>query len=509
MVNPINLETGDGDPSSNGGYSPLLKDLFNMEDDQLYAVVKAHLEFGQDPNRASDYGETPLGKAFFRGRMDVFALLLKHGADPDVMEWGELHKAVALGTVSDVISLAHMGNLLARDRNGLTPFLLACDVGDAAKAEALLAITPESGRYKTYLKKPALIVAAEKGRSAVISWLLDSGFDVDEADEFGGTALIAAVEYDRPTIVDLLLANGADINAKYNLTASVNAVDLGSLPTDLQELLEPTAGLDDGESFQSPMSETQSVEVARLLIAAGAEPNEFTGEIVRQLTGAVKISPQRISRSVFETQKLRSFGNANPEMVDFPFWREMVRTGMSAYDAHDEFGRGQRDYKSPAIWSFDRFGMSTTQLLDGRWVQVAGEHEDSYDQDFQIYNDVFVHDGQGGLSMFAYPRDVFPPTDFHSATLVRDELYLIGNLGYPSDRQANQTQVLSLNLTTFQVTRVETTGSAPGWISSHQATLSGNKIIVSGGVVWTGTDFINIVGRFSLNLNTRSWSKIT
>lgn len=506
MANRINSENGDGENSSGGGYSPLLNDLYNADEDQLYPIIKAHLQFGQDPNKASDYGETPLGQAFFRGRMDVFALLLKHGADISVMEWGELHKAVALGTLSDVISFSQVNSLLARDRNGLTPFLLACDVGDVAKAEVLLAITPKSGRYKTYHKQPALIVAAAKGRSALISWLLNNGFEVNEADEFGGTALIAAVEYDRPKIVELLLANEADINAKYNLTASVNSIDRSSWPADLQEL---PVRWDDGVSFQTPMSETQSVEVARLLIAAGAEPHDFAGEIIRQLTGAAQIPAEKISLSVFDAQKYRSFGRTNPELVDFPFWREMVRTGMPAYAAHDEFGHGQRDYRSPAIWSFDRFGMSTTQLTDGRWVQVAGEHEDSYDQDFQIYNDVFVHGGEGELSIFAYPRDVFPPTDFHSATLVGDELYLIGNLGYSQDRQVGHTQVFILKLTTFQINRVETTGSAPGWISRHLATRSGSNIVVSGGVVWTGSNLVSLPDRFSLNLTTRVWSKIT
>ncbi|MEM7060469.1 MAG: ankyrin repeat domain-containing protein [Pseudomonadota bacterium] len=478
MANPNDPETEHAGGNLGHGYSVLLNDLYKVEDDRLYAVVKSHLELGQDPNKASDFGETPLGQAFFRGRMDVFKLLLEHGADIDVMEWSGLHQAVALGTVDDVTSLAWPNALLVRDRNGLTPFLLAVDIGDVEKADMLLAITPKSGRFKTYHKQPAMIVAAEKGRSEVISWLLNNGFDVDEADEFGGTALIAAVQYDRPKIVDLLLNHGASISAKYNLTASVNAIDRISWPEELQEL---SAGLDDGESYLTPMSETESLNIALLLIAAGAAPGDFTGEVIRKLTGAVRIPKQQISPNQFDAQKYRVFGQANPEQVDFALWREMVRTGMSAFEAHDAFGRGQRDYKSPAIWSFDRFGMSTTKLPDGRWVQVAGEHEDYYDEDFQIYNDVFVHDGQGGLSMFAYPRDVFPPTDFHSATLVGDEIYLIGNLGYPQDRKVDHTQVLRLNLTTFQIDQVVTTGAIPGWISSHGAVPVNGEIVVSDG----------------------------
>ena len=42
------------------------------------------------------------------------------------------------------------------------------------------------------------------------------------------------------------------------------------------------------------------------------------------------------------------------------------------------------------VWCFSRFGTSLTELPDGRFVQIGGEHEDFYDPDFCIYNDVTV-----------------------------------------------------------------------------------------------------------------------
>ena len=78
-------------------YSALLISLYETSDEALFETVKEHLAKGEDPNLASSYGETPLGQAFFRGRMDVFSLLLDHGADLSGTHWGSLHKAVALG----------------------------------------------------------------------------------------------------------------------------------------------------------------------------------------------------------------------------------------------------------------------------------------------------------------------------------------------------------------------------------------------------------------------------
>jgi hypothetical protein len=127
--------------------------------------------------------------------------------------------------------------------------------------------------------------------------------------------------------------------------------------------------------------------------------------------------------------------------------------------------------------------MSLTQLADGRFVQIAGEHEDSYDPDFCIYNDVIVHDGKGGFEILGYPEEVFPPTDFHSATLVGSWIYIIGNLGYARTQEIHEfkTPVYRLHVETFSIERVVTKGASPGWIFKHDAVLLEGRIHLSGG----------------------------
>src|SRR6185503_1846850 len=118
-------------------------------------------------------------------------------------------------------------------------------------------------------------------------------------------------------------------------------------------------------------------------------------------------------------------------------------------------------------WSAMRFGQSITRLPDGRIVQVAGEHEDAYDEDFCIYNDVFVHEPGGAITLYGYPEDVFPPTDFHTATLVGDAIYLIGSLGYAGARRYGHTPVFRLDTRTFRIERLAPAGDPPGWIYGH------------------------------------------
>jgi hypothetical protein len=153
------------------------------------------------------------------------------------------------------------------------------------------------------------------------------------------------------------------------------------------------------------------------------------------------------------------------------------------------------------IWCAQRFGQSLTALPDGRVILIAGEHEDHYDPDFCIYNDVFVHAPDGSIAIFGYPETVFPPTDFHTATLMSEAIVVIGSLGYHGARRPGETPVFRLDLATFRIERLETRGDVPGWIYMHRAEAAGpREIRVRGGTVVTTRD-----GRETHEANTHTF----
>lgn len=165
-------------------------------------------------------------------------------------------------------------------------------------------------------------------------------------------------------------------------------------------------------------------------------------------------------------------------------------------------------------WCFDRFGQSTNQLPDGRIVFIAGEHEDHYDPDFYIYNDVVVQHPDGRVDIFGYPREVFPPTDFHSATLVGNRIVLIGNLGYPEQRRVGETPVLILDLETSAIAAVRTSGTPPGWVHDHKATLSedGRSILIERGKLDRGRKdgaLVENIDDWRLHLTDWRWERLT
>jgi hypothetical protein len=202
----------------------------------------------------------------------------------------------------------------------------------------------------------------------------------------------------------------------------------------------------------------------------------------------------------------------SPTVLDNPLWHWLVRTRQSAYSANEKFD-GPSAFEAGPMWCFDRFGISRTELPDGRIIYIGGEHEDHYDPDFFIYNDVVVIDPDGSICIRGYARDEFPATDFHSATAIGNEILIIGCLGYPEQRVPGQTPVYRLSLDTWHIDRVLTHGESPGWIYKHAATISedGNSIIVSSGECWLGKkqSASENFDQWSLHVNSGCWTQLT
>jgi len=214
-------------------------------------------------------------------------------------------------------------------------------------------------------------------------------------------------------------------------------------------------------------------------------------------------------------------------LVKDPFLEYMIKTQVdpydiwTKYDPHKYFEQTTRsDVEITAVWSFLRYGRTTTRYKDRYNIHIGGECGDFYDTDFLIYNDVIVDDGAGRVWIYAYPKDIFPPTDFHSATLLGDDygqipqtledsILIVGCAGYQDERYFWETPVFRLDLKEMSIERIETSGEYPGWILEHRASLEdGGKLVISGGKILDEQDKSNPnLNRFELDLWTRKWTK--
>jgi len=445
-------------------------------------VLELLIASGASPDGTTVHGES-LVRSFSRtGDFREVGSLLELGADPEPLGWTPLHRAVALGTLDEVVGFLDGGaDVEAKDWWERSAFLLAVHGGDRAKAELLLArganrdATGRCGRT-------ALHYPNQHDEVAMMRWLLDRGFSLQAKDDFGHTPVMDAVESSAVSCFGLLIEAGADWKTgKY-----------GSDPL---------------------ICEATHPKIIQRLLDLGEDPAHIEKEALRKWIGLGTSDELPVSKADYQQGSSRRFGSANPERMDVPFWHAMVRNGWTGYQAAKQFGDDSFERGDP-VWCHHRFGMSLTPLPDGRFVQIAGEHEDHYDPDFCIYNDVIVHDGKGGFEILGYPEDVFPPTDFHSATLVGEWIYLIGNLGYPQTREAfgGETPVFRFQIATGSMERVPTRGNSPGWIHKHRAKLENGCIHVSQGEVLSvsadgGSTKADLEGSYSLELATGAWTR--
>lgn len=213
----------------------------------------------------------------------------------------------------------------------------------------------------------------------------------------------------------------------------------------------------------------------------------------------------------------------NPTNLTNPYWQWVIQHRLSpqailAVIPHADpqlaekrnFGESTPTAELPPVWCFDRMGQSRTLLPDGREILIGGEFDDYYDPNFCIYNDVVVRYPDGNVEIFGYPTHIFPPTDFHTATLLGDKIYIIGSMGYFDQRHYTETPIYQLDIHTLQIERVESRNHI-GWINDHQAIAKDGQILISGGRIFDNDDspMRENFNTWAFNPKTLIWKNIT
>jgi ankyrin repeat protein len=160
-------------------------------------------------------------------------------------------EAAASGDVAAIHRLVTAGGKVdVRDEMGRTPLLLAVQAGQLGSFEALLKEGADINAQAQNKDTPWLLAGA-LGRTQMLRQMLPRGPDLTIRNRFGGNALIPACERAHVDTVRLLLAESRiDVNHINNLgwTCLLEIVVLG-----------------DGGP--------RHVEVTKLVLAAGADPN--------------------------------------------------------------------------------------------------------------------------------------------------------------------------------------------------------------------------------------------
>uniref|UniRef100_A0A182ZVU8 Uncharacterized protein n=1 Tax=Biomphalaria glabrata TaxID=6526 RepID=A0A182ZVU8_BIOGL len=148
-------------------------------------VLKYLLDMGADANRKNNNGLTALHIAAAKNKFDCAETLLKYGADVNLKcNAGRtpLHYAVQNERLVKLF-LEYQANVNATDDMGNTPLLFALKCyGGTVKIVKLLIAFGSDVNHKNHSGMSALLVAAEKLNTSIMTLLLDAKADLGQDD---------------------------------------------------------------------------------------------------------------------------------------------------------------------------------------------------------------------------------------------------------------------------------------------------------------------------------------
>jgi ankyrin repeat protein len=194
--------------------------------------VRLLIQHGANPNALTGWGKTALHNAALSDNdIEIFEVLLDHGADPTIVgTHPEAGRSAAGATSIAVAARRGRGDVLrlfeqrgmATALDGVDALIAACAKGDAASVEAIARRSPELVNQVREQGGWLLGQFAGNGNTEGVGRLLDLGVGVDsiwiEGDGYFGvarnsTALHVAAWRSRPATVRFLIQRGASINS--------------------------------------------------------------------------------------------------------------------------------------------------------------------------------------------------------------------------------------------------------------------------------------------------------
>ncbi|KAJ5674199.1 hypothetical protein N7462_009638 [Penicillium macrosclerotiorum] len=213
-------------------------------------AVGVLLEAGVDPNCKKDGTYTPLCSAIRDDRPDIVALLLSHGADPNLMA-----------------SEYPAWKCITHNRLHFLP--------DLVTAGADLRYPPGIAECAVQFNNPE-----------ALHWVVEQGgANPNDRNDLGRTALTTAIRENRPEMVKWLLAHGTDPSIRgqdwpvYMATRS---------PTLLRLLLPAITDLAAHKGVMEKAVQANQLESVKLLLAAGASVEWKNGGVFSPLTTALR-----------------------------------------------------------------------------------------------------------------------------------------------------------------------------------------------------------------------------
>lgn len=251
----------------------------------IRAGVRWLLAHGADPNaRSYEVQEAPLHQVAKTWDAEMAACFIEFGADIDAKRRDgktPLHVAIVYGNTSVETELRNRKAALPVLTNAES-LLAACWRADGPAVRALLDATPGLVASMSEEERGHVAIAADRGKTEVVKWMLEAGFPLDARGLSGGTPLHLAAWRGHLETVETILKYGPplDDNGDFFGCTPIGWAAHGSVNSDhpdrpylaiVERLIAAGARLDvPGNRWGSPLVSLGTPAIADLLRRHGA-----------------------------------------------------------------------------------------------------------------------------------------------------------------------------------------------------------------------------------------------
>ena len=301
-------------PADNYNCTPLMKAVENGDKD----LVTFLADHGANVAIKDKYGYTALHKAciiYHDCSPEVLSCLIENGADVNLSTDNNrtpLMTACEYGHINTVtILIEHGANVYLQDRDGLSAVHYAVRGSQACEILSCLMENGADVDVKTFDNCTPLMIAAQRGDTKVVTFLIEQGAMVNLQDKDGNAAVHYAIQensgsHESNEVLDYLIQNGADVNAQSNegRTPLMKAIELAEV-TKATFLIEQGANMNlqdkSGDTALHYAVRTDSPEITDSILTLGAScmcnNRGLTPLLLASSTGRSEVVEEFIKRS--------------------------------------------------------------------------------------------------------------------------------------------------------------------------------------------------------------------